>query len=103
MQPTHVSSSAAQLCASGEAFNLQRAGASHGDPVQDQQQGVTWQRKVHRSSYVMIVAYDGTEYNGFQAQSGSARRCKTVHAAIEHALCVRLQASPKSLGVMVCV
>lgn len=80
---------------------MHRAATARDEEANNSQRKLPWQQNLHRFSYLAVIAYDGTEYNGYQAQTGDAKRSKTVHAAVLHALCVRLQASPESLKLVV--
>jgi hypothetical protein len=64
------------------------------------EQDAFWEAQRKKRSYVMLVTYDGTDFQGFQRQ-GRAKDQRTVAGALEKALSTMLQveASTLSIGV----
>jgi hypothetical protein len=52
-------------------------------------------------SYMLVIAYDGTEFNGYQLQNGRKRELRTVQGVLARALATRLQESTTSLRLLV--
>jgi hypothetical protein len=59
-----------------------------------------WDAQRQRLSYVMVVTYDGTDFSGFQVQTGKPKE-RTVAAALTRMLCMLLQVEEASLGMTV--
>jgi hypothetical protein len=56
---------------------------------------------VERFSYMMVVAYDGTDFLGYQLQRGRSVEVRTVQKELEHAVTTRLQVSADALHMKV--
>jgi hypothetical protein len=50
-------------------------------------------------SYMLVMAYDGTDFAGWQMQAGSGKI--TIQEALEKALCIMLQTTREVLKVQV--
>lgn len=57
-----------------------------------------WQQRLNRKAFLLIVAYDGTDFSGWQAQRGQPE-LRTVQHYLERALSTRLQISPGELAL----
>ena len=58
-------------------------------------------RRQRPYNYKIVIAYDGTDFGGYQLQQGASHKQRTVQGVLQQALATRLQERAEDLHLLV--